>query len=488
MIKKLCGLCICMILSINFLFSDCIAIVPRRYSKTAKEEYSSKSGMIAKNKEKTSFTSKRVSKSSNRKKTDMLASDMKVSKSEKYAVSTLSGVDVHMEPQIDSLVIGKLNYRDTVKVLQKTSNWMRISYGTGEGWVNKNCVVRVVLGKDKVTESYARVSLGKSFYVGQAFSYVSSDPNVASVSKNGVVTCKSKGSAIIVLKNSNGLVTRNIQVRVRDRDPLKFVYTTPNSAKLGESIKFVAITYEDCEHVRFNVGGELVYADSCVNEGLTKVWTAQKSVFTSSNVKICTEVYIQGAWTVCSGGSFMLHMPSENHHMISTSGINFIARCEGYRPNVYVDSYNSEILNIGYGHILSKNEIFYESLRKREAYAMLVNSINNGSYTSDINEFLLRYNIKVSDHQFDALVSFSYNLGTGWLYQDTALRRYILNAKDLSSLNSENFASEFLSYCHAGGVLSRGLLYRRLDELNIFFDGIYLRHTYLYNPREFRLP
>lgn len=49
----------------------------------------------------------------------MLASDMKVSKSEKYAVSTLSGVDVHMEPQIDSLVIGKLNYRDTVKVLQK---------------------------------------------------------------------------------------------------------------------------------------------------------------------------------------------------------------------------------------------------------------------------------------------------------------------------------------------------------------------------------
>ena len=45
---------------------------------------------------------------------------------------------------------------------------------------------------------------------------------------------------------------------------------------------------------------------------------------------------------------------------------------------------------------------------------MLVKSINAGSYTSEVNRFLQNNGIKATQSQFDALVSFSYNIGSGY--------------------------------------------------------------------------
>ena len=67
--------------------------------------------------------------------------------------------------------------------------------------------------------------------------------------------------------------------------------------------------------------------------------------------------------------------------------------------------------------------------------------------------------VPLTQGQFDALVSFSFNVGLGTLQRST------LRAK----LNrGENAADEFLKYCMAGGKILKGLQNRRIDERAMF--------------------
>ena len=69
-------------------------------------------------------------------------------------------------------------------------------------------------------------------------------------------------------------------------------------------------------------------------------------------------------------------------------------------------------------------------MSKTEAWSLLVKSINAGSYTSEVNRFLQNNGIKATQSQFDALVSFSYNIGSGY-WNGTSqmdLREIMLNA------------------------------------------------------------
>lgn len=45
--------------------------------------------------------------------------------------------------------------------------------------------------------------------------------------------------------------------------------------------------------------------------------------------------------------------------------------------------------------------------------------------------------------------------------------------RSLENINRENFSNEFLSHCHANKKVLKGLLYRRIDELEIFFFNDY---------------
>jgi len=69
--------------------------------------------------------------------------------------------------------------------------------------------------------------------------------------------------------------------------------------------------------------------------------------------------------------------------------------------------------------------------------------------------------VALSQGQFDALVSFSFNVGLGTLQRST-LRQKILRG------DKEGAAEEFLKYCMAGGKVLKGLQNRRLDERALF--------------------
>ena len=89
-------------------------------------------------------------------------------------------------------------------------------------------------------------------------------------------------------------------------------------------------------------------------------------------------------------------------------------------------------------------------------------------FTQDIQHAehaVVAYTGVLSQHQFDALVSFVYNLGAGAFAQSTLLR--LLNARQISQA-----ADEFLKWDNVDGKPNAGLLRRRTLERALFLDGI----------------
>ena len=158
--------------------------------------------------------------------------------------------------------------------------------------------------------------------------------------------------------------------------------------------------------------------------------------------------------------------------------IDLIATFEGFCPSVYIDPITGDDPTLGYGVLVFTGEKFYNNLTKTQAYAYLVQNINNSGYTSDVNYFLMDHDIEFNQQQFDALVCFAYNNGTGPLFYDDELIDALLSCShngvyDFNYINKQYFINKFCQYHHAGGSCIYGLLYRRVDETEMFFYGDY---------------
>ena len=73
--------------------------------------------------------------------------------------------------------------------------------------------------------------------------------------------------------------------------------------------------------------------------------------------------------------------------------------------------------------------------------------------------------LPISQHQFDALLSFTYNVGTGNLARSTLLRKVKANPKDPS------IRGEFSRWVYGGGKRLPGLVRRRKMEADLYFSG-----------------
>ena len=140
----------------------------------------------------------------------------------------------------------------------------------------------------------------------------------------------------------------------------------------------------------------------------------------------------------------------------SETGIAFVRLWEGYRSKAYRCS--AGVWTIGYGHTQGVQK--GDTVDKDTADIML---------RKDILHFepWLEHLIKVplNQNQWDALVSFTFNVGTHNLERSTLLRK--LNAKDYTSASLE-----FPKWCKAkvNGKLTvlQGLLRRRKAEQKLF--------------------
>ena len=141
----------------------------------------------------------------------------------------------------------------------------------------------------------------------------------------------------------------------------------------------------------------------------------------------------------------------------SQKGIDLIKSCEGFMGREYKDAVG--IPTIGYGHVIRQGESFDE-LDEAEATNLL--AVDLVKFEAAV---LGCVDVELTQNQFDALVSFTYNLGPNNLKTSTLLKK--LNGEDY-----EGAANEFTKWVKAGGQTLPGLVKRRLAE-QAMFRGTY---------------
>lgn len=347
--------------------------------------------------------------------------------------------------------------------------------------------------KISLNQSSATVNRTRTLYLkGSAsgkITWSSSDTSIATVS-DGFVATKEVGKVAITAKDSSGNKAICV-VDVIPATPLKFTYTNPNSATLNSTVTFVAITDKKRTKVKFNVviDGKtyVVNATSKTSDGDDYIWKGTLKVTKSGTFNYTAYSYYNDKWSTCSDAKSTLFVSNVTNKKTtavqtlraSNELISFIAEKEGFLSHYERDQMAYDpVPTVGYGVVVYPGQIFYNSLTKNEAYAWLVREVNNGAYTSAVNRFSKNNNIKINQYQFDALVSFSYNLGTGWTYGGWDIYNLLVSYKDLNNVNQTKLVNTFAEYHHAGGQLYWGLYYRRVDEAEMFLKGDYTSDGY----------
>lgn len=152
-----------------------------------------------------------------------------------------------------------------------------------------------------------------------------------------------------------------------------------------------------------------------------------------------------------------------NKYSISALGIGFIKSKEGFsaRPVWDVSRYS-----IGYGTACPDPSAYPNGISVEEAEELLRSALV--SVENKLNEFLMKNNIPLGQEQYDALVSFTYNVGTSWL-KDSRLASMLLKG----TFSPMDFASAIGVWCHTGNDIASGLVLRRVREIQLFCHGDY---------------
>lgn len=140
---------------------------------------------------------------------------------------------------------------------------------------------------------------------------------------------------------------------------------------------------------------------------------------------------------------------------ISQKGLNLIKEFEGLELNAYKDAVG--IVTIGYGSTGSHVSMG-QTITQAEAEALLLKDVIR--FEKGVEQAV---KVPLNQNQFDALVSFSFNLGLGNLNSSTLLRK--LNAKDYTGA-----ANEMLRWDKAKGKTLKGLTRRRVAERALFLS------------------
>ncbi len=154
-------------------------------------------------------------------------------------------------------------------------------------------------------------------------------------------------------------------------------------------------------------------------------------------------------------------------YAISGSGLEFIKKWEGFRGYVYDDGAGYD--TIGYGHKIKAGEHF-TTLTESEALELLRKDVS-GAYTRNLNSFLKSNNITVSQAQYDALLSFTFNCGENVWNGKFVLRSLLLEYKNGDDIPDDMVRDAFGRWKYAGGKVMTGLVNRRAEEAAMFINS-----------------
>ena len=375
------------------------------------------------------------------------------------------GLNLRSEPNTSCKVLTVLSTGTVLNVLdRKTSGWVHVrTTGGAEGYVSAEYVAAYDPSSSSASISVSSVDLAqyKTIYIQASSSgsvtWESSDASVATA-KAGVsgqlfIYGAAPGTAKITAKSANGTALATVSVTVSAPEAVRFAYTTPNIITAGASFNLKAVTDTQKSAVRFEIDGVGTYDTTSYDsesqgDNNVRIFSASATISTPGT-------YTVRAYSSSGGGyssdyrEFTILVVSTTDsdtttgesRRVSDSMLDNIASYEGYVPQVSPDTLAGNIPTVGYGYVVSKNTTFYNNLTRSEAKAMLADTVNRGSYTTEINRFISSNGLLMSQCQFDALASFSYNVGAGYwngsgnCYVRTVIMNAVVPPQDLSSSN-----------------------------------------------------
>lgn len=152
---------------------------------------------------------------------------------------------------------------------------------------------------------------------------------------------------------------------------------------------------------------------------------------------------------------------------MSTHGLDLLKQWEGFESKVYKDS--AGLPTIGVGHLLTKSELSSGKISINGVTVQYVNGLTDTQVldllSQDVRpaEKAVNTNAKVvlNQNQFDALVSFTFNVGVGAFTGSTLLK--LLNQGQYAEV-----PNQLLRWTRAGGQVVQGLVNRRQNEIKLW--------------------
>lgn len=146
---------------------------------------------------------------------------------------------------------------------------------------------------------------------------------------------------------------------------------------------------------------------------------------------------------------------------ISKNGLDLIKKYEGLKLEPYLCPANVPTIGYGATYYLDERKVSMDDSKITELYAeeLLLSMLTR--YEKGVERYV---QVEINQNQFDALVSFAYNLGLGALKESTLLKKVNSNPCD------ENISYQFNRWTKAGGKELSGLVKRRKEEGNLYFS------------------
>ena len=279
----------------------------------------------------------------------------------------------------------------------------------------------------------------------------SENEEVVSVS-NGVITALSEGEAFCksVKKDSDGTdFEKKYKIKVLPPALVKYGYCQPNNPKVGEKLTIYAMTDKSVADVKFVVSTKnrtikLPFEEkNC--DGSNFIYKASFMLKSLDEFKVNYQVKVDNKWHIM--GKFLEVKPYDesantvSHWRASDKCVDYVLAKEGFKPALSVDRRVSSVYDIGCGNVVKPGEGFYNNISPVEAKAMLLEKLNNDIYSQAVNGFIMEHNLVVSQNEFDALLSLTYNCGRKWMSEpglrDAILSKKIL-IKSIGTVNSDN--------------------------------------------------
>jgi GH24 family phage-related lysozyme (muramidase) len=151
---------------------------------------------------------------------------------------------------------------------------------------------------------------------------------------------------------------------------------------------------------------------------------------------------------------------------VSENAVKFIKDWEGLAKKAYADGIENgeQRYSYGYGTKAPNATAFITEEQADKALREELKTIN-----TKVNNFAAAHNKNFTQSQHDALVSFSYNVGWGWMSQ----LNYRITKAVINGATGNNFLQAMTLWSNIDSIPSVGLVNRRMAEADMYLNGSY---------------